>query len=108
MFNAVFMPIIYFLYPETGELSPQQHSLTQGWDTNDGSANRTLEDLDEYYRSNPPVVVTKDPDAICSKRPLKYIEKEETHLRRIIRASQDIDRDKSHTLENEHIESSGA
>ncbi|KAL5334443.1 general substrate transporter [Aspergillus crustosus] len=35
--NAVFLPIIYFLYPET--------------------ANRTLEDIDAYYRSNPPLIV---------------------------------------------------
>ncbi|GLA26509.1 hypothetical protein AnigIFM63326_003669 [Aspergillus niger] len=51
VFNAVFSPVIYFFYPET--------------------ANRTLEDLDAYYRSNPPLIVINDPDAISVKRPLK-------------------------------------
>ncbi|KAK7219012.1 hypothetical protein V2G26_007015 [Clonostachys chloroleuca] len=84
VFNAAFMPVIYFLYPET--------------------ANRTLEDLDEYYRNNPPLIVTSDEDAICSKRPLKYVEKEQTHVRRVVRASQDLSRDKSAIYGNEHIE----
>ncbi|KAF4951890.1 hypothetical protein FSARC_12783 [Fusarium sarcochroum] len=86
VFNAAFMPVIYFLYPET--------------------ANRTLEDLDEYYRNNPSLVVTQDPDAICSNRPLKYVEKEKTHLRRAARASQDLSRDKGRVVSNEHIENS--
>ncbi|KAJ5097490.1 Major facilitator superfamily domain general substrate transporter [Penicillium angulare] len=51
--NAVFLPIIYFLYPET--------------------ANRTLEDMDAYYRSNPPLVVAGDADAISTKRPLQFV-----------------------------------
>ena len=62
IFNAVFMPVIYFLYPET--------------------ANRTLEDLDDYYRSNPALIVTNDPDAICVKRPQKFIDREEEEIRR--------------------------
>lgn len=32
--------------------------------------------MDAYYRSNPSLFVTKDPDAICRKRPQKYIEHE--------------------------------
>ncbi|KAJ6127948.1 Major facilitator superfamily domain general substrate transporter [Penicillium samsonianum] len=51
--NAAFLPIIYFLYPET--------------------ANRNLEDIDAYYRSNPPLIVTGDGDAISTKRPLQFI-----------------------------------
>ncbi|KAL1989986.1 hypothetical protein VTN49DRAFT_7183 [Thermomyces lanuginosus] len=54
--NAACLPLIYFIYPET--------------------SNRTLEDLDAYYRSNPPLIVTKDPDAICSERPQKFIDHE--------------------------------
>lgn len=46
-----------------------------GWLTN-YAANRTLEDLDAYYRSNPPLIVTKDPDSICSERPQKFIDHE--------------------------------
>lgn len=36
-------------------------------------ANRSLEDIDAYYRSDPGLIVTKDPDATCVKRPMKYI-----------------------------------
>ncbi|KAJ5683382.1 hypothetical protein N7462_006547 [Penicillium macrosclerotiorum] len=56
--NAAFLPILYFFYPETGE------------------ANRSLEDMDAYYRSNPPLIVTTDPDAVSRKRPRRYIEHE--------------------------------
>ncbi|KAI9368520.1 general substrate transporter [Aspergillus egyptiacus] len=56
VFNAAFLPVIYFLYPET--------------------SNRTLEDLDAYYRTNPSPVVIGDPDAVSVQRPLKYIEHE--------------------------------
>jgi hypothetical protein len=62
VFNAVCLPIIYFLYPET--------------------ANRTLEDLDTYYRSNPPLIVIGDKDATSSKRPLQYIEREDAEVQR--------------------------
>ncbi|KAF9892155.1 hypothetical protein FE257_002561 [Aspergillus nanangensis] len=58
--NAAFMPVIYFFYPET--------------------ANRNLEDMDAYYRSNPPLIVTKDPDATSTKRPLKYIQHEDEEI----------------------------
>ncbi|KAJ6181322.1 hypothetical protein N7519_011783 [Penicillium mononematosum] len=60
--NAVFLPILYFFYPET--------------------ANRSLEDLDAYYRTNPSLIVTGDPDAICRKRPQKYIEREDEEFER--------------------------
>ncbi|KAJ5361092.1 hypothetical protein N7541_001936 [Penicillium brevicompactum] len=51
--NALFLPVIYFFYPET--------------------ANRTLEDMDAYYRSNPPLIVVGDADAISTKRPLQFV-----------------------------------
>ncbi|KAK9601719.1 hypothetical protein V6Z92_001761 [Aspergillus fumigatus] len=66
--NAASLPIIYYLYPET--------------------ANRTLEDLDAYYRSNPPLIVTGDPDAISTGRPLKYIQHEDEELQRQIKQRQ--------------------
>lgn len=103
MFNAAFMPVIYFLYPETGKSLLPDPSPTRP-DAHPVPANRTLEDLDEYYRNNPPLIVTSDEDAICSKRPLKYVEKEQTHVRRVVRASQDLSRDKSAIYGNEHIE----
>ena len=46
------------------------------------AANRSLEDMDEYYRSNPPLIVTKDPDAIRRRRPQKYIQREEEEIER--------------------------
>ncbi|KAI4599134.1 hypothetical protein KJ359_002092 [Pestalotiopsis sp. 9143b] len=52
--NAAFLPILYFFYPET--------------------ADRTLEDLDAYYRENPPLIVTRDSHAVSRRRPEKYVE----------------------------------
>ena len=43
---------------------------------------RTLEDIEDYYRTRPSVFVFRDKDAIRSKRPQKYIEKHEEDLRR--------------------------
>jgi hypothetical protein len=45
-------------------------------------ANRSLEDLDAYYRTNLSLIVTGDPDAICRKRPQKYIEREDEEFER--------------------------
>ncbi|KAF9771622.1 hypothetical protein IL306_010732 [Fusarium sp. DS 682] len=87
IFNAFFMPVIYFLYPET--------------------ANRTLEDLDEYYRTSPELIVTKDKDAICSKRPAKYIEQEAARMRRAAEPASDMTHDTtSKAATNEHVEKS--
>ncbi len=60
--NASFVPIIYFLYPET--------------------ADRSLEDIDDYYRTNPSLLVFRDRDATSSKRPEKYKVREEEEVRR--------------------------
>ncbi|KAF9888547.1 hypothetical protein FE257_008478 [Aspergillus nanangensis] len=78
--NAAFMPVIYLLYPET--------------------ANRNLEDMDAYYRSNPPLLVIGDPDATSAKRPLKYIqhEDEEIQISRMNRST------KVEDTEVEHVE----
>ncbi|KAI0011592.1 general substrate transporter [Xylariaceae sp. FL0662B] len=51
--NAVAMPILWLFYPET--------------------ANRTLEDLDAYYRDDPPLIVIHDADSISVRRPQKFI-----------------------------------
>ncbi|KAL1627520.1 hypothetical protein SLS56_006344 [Neofusicoccum ribis] len=60
VFNAVFLPVIYLFYPET--------------------ANRSLEDLDAYYRTNPPLMVIKNPDVISTKRPLQYTQQEDQEI----------------------------
>ncbi|OJD33744.1 general substrate transporter [Diplodia corticola] len=49
VFNAAFLPVIYLFYPET--------------------ANRSLEDLDEYYRTDPSPIVIRDRNAISTKKP---------------------------------------
>ncbi|KAF4981981.1 hypothetical protein FZEAL_2327 [Fusarium zealandicum] len=46
------------------------------------SPNRTLEDMDAYFRGNPSVIVIKDRDAIMAKRPAQYIHQEEQDIRR--------------------------
>ena len=38
--------------------------------------------MDAYYRSDPPLIVTRDPDAIGRKRPLKYIEHEKEEMQK--------------------------
>ncbi|KIY00818.1 uncharacterized protein Z520_03484 [Fonsecaea multimorphosa CBS 102226] len=60
--NASFVPLIYLFYPET--------------------ADRSLEDIDDYYRTNPPLLVFRDKDVTSSKRPEKYKIKEEEEIRR--------------------------
>ncbi|TGJ86216.1 hypothetical protein E0Z10_g2514 [Xylaria hypoxylon] len=50
--NFVMLPIIWAFFPET--------------------ANRSLEDLDAYYRENPPLLVIKDKDATSVSRPRKF------------------------------------
>ncbi|KAL2857997.1 general substrate transporter [Aspergillus pseudoustus] len=60
--NAAMVPIIYFFYPET--------------------AGRTLEDIDEYYRTDPPLLVFRDKEAISRKRPERYRIKEEEIIRK--------------------------
>jgi hypothetical protein len=60
--NAVMVPTMYLFYPET--------------------AGRSLEDMDDYYRTNPPLLVFRDKEAISSKRPEKYIVKEEEAVRK--------------------------
>ncbi|KAL4761095.1 uncharacterized protein BDW70DRAFT_159964 [Aspergillus foveolatus] len=42
VFNAAFIPVIYLFYPET--------------------SNRTLENLDAYYRSDPTLLVIREPE----------------------------------------------
>lgn len=64
--NAAFLPVLYFLYPETSD--------------------RTLEDLDAYYRENPPLIVTKDKDAISRTRPEKFKAMQAEDVQRAVRA----------------------
>lgn len=56
IFNASFVPTVYFLYPET--------------------AGRTLEDIDQLFRENHDILVFRNPEAVSSARPLKYIQRD--------------------------------
>lgn len=80
VFNAFFLPVIYLFYPETGAF-PYLAAISSLNLT--FTANRTLEDLDDYYRNSPPLIVINDADVTSSKRPQKYIDKEREHLRNV-------------------------
>lgn len=62
LFNFSFIPIVYLFYPET--------------------ADRTLEDLDRYFRDNHNVIVCGNKEAISSKRPEEWVEHEREEVRR--------------------------
>lgn len=66
-------------------------------------ANRTLEDVDAYYRTNPPLIVVRDPDAISTKRPLKYIQHEDEEIQRKAK-DQDARKGEVHAGFVEHIQ----
>lgn len=38
--------------------------------------------MDDYYRSNPPLLVTRDPDAVSTQRPWRYRQREEAEYQR--------------------------
>lgn len=48
-------------------------------------ANRTLEDMDAYYRSNPSLIVIGDRDVITRTRPQKYTDREAEALESVER-----------------------
>ena len=53
---------MYFFYPET--------------------AGRTLEDIDHYYHTNPPLLVFRDKTITTNKRPEEFKQREAEELRR--------------------------
>lgn len=63
VFNFSFVPIVYYLYPET--------------------AGRSLEDIDRFFMSNQSIFVHNDPDAKSSRRPERYIVQEREEVNRI-------------------------
>lgn len=58
--NAAIVPTIYLFYPET--------------------ADRTLEDVERFFRENHNVFVFKYPEATSVKRPHAYVIDEETRI----------------------------
>ncbi|KAI9732885.1 MAG: hypothetical protein M1834_003825 [Cirrosporium novae-zelandiae] len=62
IFNAAFIPIVYFLYPET--------------------ADRSLEDIDRLFRENQSILIFTDKEAISPHRPRRYVEHEKEEVRR--------------------------
>ncbi|CAD0022586.1 unnamed protein product [Aureobasidium pullulans] len=92
VFNFSFIPVVYLWYPET--------------------ADRTLEDMDRFFRENHDVFVFRHKDAISTKRPLAYIEREQDEVRRTssVHAGMAMDaaRNKSNATEfNEKREGTG-
>ncbi|RKL40408.1 hypothetical protein BFJ70_g5637 [Fusarium oxysporum] len=76
--NALFLPVIYFLYPETCKFSASSN-MSKAYLF---PANRKLEDMDAYFRESPSVMVIRDNDAIVTKRPGKYIQREQEDIQR--------------------------
>ena len=62
VFNFSFLPIVYFLYPET--------------------AGRSLEDMDRYFAGNPSLLVFRDKDATSKRRPQRFIDEFDGAVRR--------------------------
>lgn len=65
------------------------------------AANRSLEDIDAYYRTDPSLIVTRDPDATCRRRPQKYIDRENEEIQKSA-ASKGVQ-----PMAAEHVEFSG-
>ena len=91
--NFSFIPIVYCLYPETSD--------------------RTLEDMDRFFRENHDILVFRHKEAISTKRPLAYIEREQEEIRRTssVNAGMALDaaRNKSNATEfNEKRDGSGS
>lgn len=62
-----------------------------------------LEDVDAYYRTNPPLIVVLDPDAISTKRPLRFTQHEDEELQRKVKEVQ-IEIPKGDSADVEHAE----
>lgn len=73
--------MIYFFYPVTGN-SSLGFSLSLYVTDSLSLANRTLEDMDAYYRTNPPLIVAGDADAISTKRPLQFVYHEDEEVQK--------------------------
>lgn len=88
LFNFSFVPIVYFFYVSHFLSSvPRRLSLLEwAWKANETvqpeTADRTLEDLDRYFRENHNIIVGFDTEATSSKRPAAYAEHEQIELRR--------------------------
>ncbi|MCJ1465579.1 hypothetical protein MMC07_004198 [Pseudocyphellaria aurata] len=62
VFNLAFVPVVYFLYPETSQ--------------------RSLEDIDRLFRDDQSILIFRNKDAIASGRPAAYVEHHEREMRR--------------------------
>ncbi|KAF2204556.1 sugar transporter [Delitschia confertaspora ATCC 74209] len=79
VFNAAFLPVIYLFYPETSA--------------------RTLEDLDAYYREDPPLIVAGDNGSTNPRRPAKFIEREAEDVERAKHKDEGLVKRPSHTVD---------
>ena len=75
-----FIPITYFLYPET--------------------ANRTLEDIDRFFETNPGLLIHRNKLAVQLHRPVEFIEADARIAAHEETKSKEISKDAS----TEHVE----
>ncbi|GAB1199988.1 hypothetical protein APSETT444_009348 [Aspergillus pseudonomiae] len=66
-------------------------------------ANRTLEDVDAYYRSNPPLIVAGDSDATSTKRPLRFIQHEDSEVQRRTKRTDSLSSKSDEFASAEHV-----
>ena len=76
-----FIYITYLFYPE--------------------AANRTLEDIDQFFESEPGIFINWNKTAVQLRRPIKYIEADERIAREDIRFT---DKEKEESIGIEHLE----
>lgn len=80
-----FIPITYFLYPET--------------------ANRTLEDIDRFFETQPSIIIHKNRLAVQLHRPAEFIEADARIARGEVR---DMDERRRHSVSTERIQTKEA
>lgn len=78
--NLFFVPVIYFLYPET--------------------ANRQLEDIDLFFRDHKSLLVHNIPEAISTARPARYVEIEQD----LVHRNKSVSEKKEVVGQGEHME----
>lgn len=58
--NSVLLALLYLFYTETGEFARDTRCRVSIMHSHESAANRSLEDMDAYYRSNPSLIVIND------------------------------------------------
>lgn len=99
--DAAFLPILYLFYPETGMMPSLFHALFLLLTF--FLADRSLNDIDAYYRENLSLVVIQDKDAISRKRPQKYINMARADIERAAASRDGMVERKGHTSDEKEV-----